>query len=110
MDKCDKCGKGILRRKNVEYNLLWTSLGTFEALVCDGCGETIFDGNSFEIIEKEAKKKGLWGLSAKTRIGTAGNALDVRLPKQIAEFLKLKKGQEVVIEPLDKKRFQVIIE
>ena len=49
------------------------------------------------------------GNGSKAQIGTAGNALDVRLPKQLVEFLSLKKGQEVVIEPVDKKRFQVII-
>ena len=110
MDKCGECEKGTLKRKKVDYILLGVNLGNFEALVCSECGETIFDGNVFELIEREAKKKGLWGLSAKTRIGTAGNALDVRLPKQITDFLNLKKGQEVIIEPLDKKRFQVTIE
>ena len=110
MDKCDNCGKGNLERKNVEYNLLGSTLGNFEALVCSKCGETIFNGETFELIEKEAKKRGLWGLSAKTHIGTSGNALDVRLPKSIIEFLNLKKGQEVIIEPIDKKRFQVTIE
>ncbi len=110
MDKCDNCGKGTLKRKNVDYFLLGLNLGNFEAYVCSECEETVFDGETFELIEKEAKKKGLWGLSAKTRIGTAGNSLDVRLPKTITEFLNLKKGQEVIIEPLDKKRFQVTIE
>ena len=52
----------------------------------------------------------MWGLSAKTRIGTAGNALDVRIPKQITKFLNLKKGQEVIIEPVNKNKFQVTIE
>jgi len=110
MDKCDNCQKGILKRKKIDYILLGQNLGSFEALVCSECEETIFDGDTFDLIEKEAKKKGLWGLSAKTKIGTSGNALDVRLPKQITEFLEIKKGQEVIIEPIDKKRFQVTIE
>ena len=29
MDKCDNCEKGILKHKNVEYNLLGINLGTF---------------------------------------------------------------------------------
>ncbi len=110
MDKCDNCRNGILKRKKIDYILLGSNLGSFEAYVCSKCQETVFDGETFELIEKEAKKMGIWGLSAKTRIGTAGNSLDVRLPKPIAEFLNLKKGQEVIIEPLDKKRFQVTIE
>ena len=107
MLKCDECKKGTLRERQVDYVLLGQNLGKFAAVVCDGCQETIFQGDTFSLIEKKAKEKGLWGLAAKTRIGTSGNALDVKLPKQIVNFLKLKKGQEVLIEPLDQKRFQV---
>ena len=46
-----------------------------------------------------AKKKGLWGLQSKTKIGQAGTNSDVRLPKRIIEFLNLKKGKEVEIYP-----------
>ena len=107
--KCDECNNGNLKEKKVEYTLLGIDLGKFDALVCDSCGEVIFESKESDAIEKAAKAKGLWGLAAKTRIGTAGTALDVRIPKAITTFLNLKKGQEVIIEPLDKKRFQVII-
>ena len=105
--KCDECNKGVLQEKEVEYVILGQKLGIFPALVCSHCGETLFLGESFELIEKKAKEKGVWGIAAKTRIGTSGNALDVKLPKQIVDFLHLKKGQEVIIEPIDEKRFQV---
>ncbi len=109
MDTCDECKKGKMQKKKVEYKLLGVSLGTFDAQVCSFCEETLFESKAFKEIEKAAKEKGVWAMAAKTRIGTAGNALDVRLPKQLVEFLNLRKGQEVVIEPLDKTRFQVII-
>ena len=109
MEQCGEC-KGRIERKKVEYTLLGVNLGKFEALVCSSCGETVYEGTVFKDIEKAAKAKGIWGIAAKTRIGTSGNALDVKLPKAISEFLNLKKGQEVIIEPLDKKRFQVTIE
>lgn len=109
MEKCDECGKGTLKREKVDYVLLGQNLGVFNALVCDECHETIFTGEVFEHIERKAKEKGLWGIAAKTRIGTSGNALDVKIPKQLVDFLKLKKGQEVVLEPIDQKRFQVAI-
>ena len=110
MEKCDTCKNGTLERKKIDYVLLGNNLGKFNALVCSSCGEILFQGEEFELIEKKAKEKGLWGLSAKTRIGTAGNALDVRIPKQITKFLNLKKGQEVIIEPVNKNKFQVTIE
>jgi len=90
--------------------MLGQNLGKFDALVC-ACGEVMFEGTEFEKIELAAKKKSLWGIgrAARTTIGTSGNALDVRLPKSVVDFLELKKGQEVVIEPIDKKRFQVCV-
>ena len=109
MQQCDECSKGVLKKQKVDYMLLGHNLGTFDALVCSVCTETIFEGDTFGLIEQRAKEKGLWGISAKTRIGTSGNALDVKIPKQVVSFLRLKKGQEVLIEPVDEKRFQVQI-
>ncbi len=85
------------------------NLGLFDALVCNECHETIFTGDTFQQIEQIAKERGIWAISAKTRIGTSGNALDVKIPKSVVSFLNLKKGQEVCIEPIDEKRFQVEI-
>ncbi len=104
--KCD-CGKNELKKKEVDYILLGQNLGKYPAMVCDSCNETVFYGEDLEKIEKKAKEKGIWGISAKTRIGTSGNALDVKLPKLIVDFLGIKKGQEVLIEPIDKHRFRV---
>ncbi|MEA3513973.1 MAG: hypothetical protein U9R34_00690 [Nanoarchaeota archaeon] len=44
-------------------------------------------------------QKKIWGLQVKTKIGQAGLTLDIRLPKKIINFLKLKKGEEVTIYP-----------
>lgn len=109
MKQCDEC-KGRLEKKKIDYMLLGVNLGKFDATVCSSCRETLFEGTVFHDIEKKAKELGIWGIAAKTRIGTSGNALDVKVPKSIAQFLNLKKGQEVIIEPVDKKRFQVTIE
>src|SRR3989338_2184511 len=105
--KCDECEKGTLHEKKVDYILLGQNLGKFNALVCNTCNETIFTAETFKAVEQIAREKGLWGLAAKTRIGTSGNALDVKLPKSIIDFMHLKKGQEVLIEPLNEKKFQV---
>lgn len=106
---CDECRKGKLEKKKVDYILLGVNLGKYDAFVCSNCGETIFDGKESINIEEKAKKLGLWGLAAKTKIGTSGTALDVKIPKAIVNFMSLKKGKEVIIEPLEKNRFQVTI-
>lgn len=108
METCDEC-KGNLVRKKEDYLLLGTNLGKYEAKVCTSCGETLFDGKEFAAIEAAAKAKGIWGLARKTRVGTSGSSLDVKLPKPIAEFLNVKKGQEVLIAPVDKKRVEITI-
>lgn len=82
-------------------------IGTFEAEVCTECGETFFSEGTSEKITEATKAKGLWGLGAQTKIGQAGNTLDIRLPKKIIDFLKLKKGEEVTIYPETKKRIIV---
>lgn len=105
--KCDECEKGTLQEKKIDYILLGQNLGKFNALVCNACNETIFTAETFKAVEQIARERGLWGLAAKTRIGTSGNALDVKLPKSLIDFMHLKKGQEVIVEPLNEKRFQV---
>ncbi|MBI3032620.1 hypothetical protein HYY69_04040 [Candidatus Woesearchaeota archaeon] len=107
--QCDECNKGTLQHKKADYVLLGINLGKFDALVCSSCSEVIYTGDTFKEVEKIAKQKGLWGISGRTKIGTSGNALDVKLPKSLIEFHNLKRGQEVVIEPIDKRRFQVIV-
>ena len=108
--QCYECEKGELTKKKVEYFQYGISLGKFEAEVCKRCGEVFYHAGSAKKIEIEAKRKGVWGIGAKTRIGTSGTALDVKLPKAIVNFLGVKKGQEVTIEPIDKRKFQVIID
>ncbi len=109
MEACPECETGKLQKKKTDYILLGQNLGSFDALICSKCDEKIFTGEALTLIEKKAKQKGLWGLSARTKIGTSGNALDVKLPKAIVDFLKLKKGQEVLIEPINEKEFRVDI-
>ena len=109
MQTCDECQKGKMIKKQVDYLLLGISLGKFDAFVCSSCGETVFSGSTFVEIEKKAKAKGIWGISAKTRIGTSGNALDVKLPKSLVGFMNLKKGQEVIIEPTTRKKLEITI-
>jgi hypothetical protein len=103
---CEEC-KGKIERKKVDYELYGISLGKFDAEVCSECGEVIFDESVSDLIEQKAKEKGLWGLEAHTKIGESGTTLDIRLPKKVIEFLKLKKGKEVWVRPESKNRLVV---
>ena len=108
--KCTACNKGDYEKKKVPYQFLGQKIGVFDALVCNKCEETLFESTASDKIEAEVKRKGLWGLRARSKIAKVGNALDVRIPKSVAEFLSLKKGQEIIIEPVDKTRLQIVVE
>lgn len=107
MEKCYECGKGNLIKKKVKYNLYGMEIGEYPAEVCDKCGEVFFDSNALAKIEKKTKELGIFGLRRKAKVGTSGNALDIKLSKRLIEFFKIKKGQELEIEPINKNRFEV---
>lgn len=109
MTKCYECEKGDLIKKNVEYTKYNTVIGTYAAEVCSLCGETFFASDVVGKIEKKVKEKGLWGLASKSKIGTSGNSLDVKLNKKLIEFADIHKGQEVLIEPVSKSKFEVTV-
>ena len=96
--KCIICdGEAI--RKNIEHKEFGVSLGNFSANVCKKCGEVYFDEPTAEKIQKKSKEMGLFGLAKKAKVAVIGNSIAIRIPKEIAEFLNLKKGKEVMIIP-----------
>lgn len=107
MEKCYICEKGKLVKKKEEFKLYGESLGKFDAEVCDRCGEVFFDENVSDEIDDAAKKTGLFGLEASTHVGKTGDSLMIRVNKQIADFLNLKKGKEVKLIP--KNRHELLI-
>lgn len=107
MTNCYLCEKGTLQKKKVPYTLYGVHVGDFDAEVCSACHETFFDEQTSRKMSEQAKKKELWGLSAKTKIGKVGSTLDVRFPKRIIDFLELKKGGEVTMYPEDKHKIVI---
>ena len=98
-------GKTVI--KNVEYEEFGVSLGNFKAYVCKKCGETYFDEEIAEKIQAKSKQLGLFGLAKKVKIAEIGNSIAIRIPKEIAEFLKLNKGKEVIIFPESKHALRI---
>ena len=96
-------------KEKVDFVQFGILLGRFDALVCPLCEETVFEGAVSKKIELKAKELGIWGLARKTHIGTSGTSLDVKVPKSIVEFLKLQKGQEVIIEPAAKNKIEITV-
>lgn len=101
--ECPICKEGILKKNKIKEYMFGVYLGEFPAEVCTKCGESFTDSSTTKKIEEVARKKGIWGLSATTKITKTGNSLAVRIPKKIADFLKLKDGEETYIHPEDRK-------
>ena len=106
--KCYICEKGNLENKTIDFKIYGIILGKFPAQVCTNCNESFFTQETSKKIDDLAKKKGLWGLEAKTKVGMNGNSMDVKINKKIAEFVGLKKGNEVRVYPDGKNK--IIIE
>ena len=105
--KCYICEKGELIRVKNPYKLYGEYLGDFDAEQCSNCKEVFYSEYTSRKMTGVVKKKGLWGLNAESKIGQSGTTLDVRLPKRVIDFMKLKKGASVKIYPEDKKRLVI---
>ncbi len=105
--KCIMCN-GDLKEKVVEHKELGISIGKFKAMICNNCNETFYDSAIVEKIQQKSKELGLFGLSRKTKVAQVGNSLSIRIPKEIAKFMKIKKENEVTIMPKNQK--EIIIE
>ena len=52
-----------------------------------------------EKIETKVKRRRLFGLERRERVAKSGNSLLIRIPKKIAESLKIKRDSPLVIYP-----------
>src|SRR3989344_569194 len=104
--RCIIC-KGNANKKLVEYKEFGILLGKFNAHVCEKCGEMYFDEETANKIQQKSKELGLFGLAKKVKVAEIGNSIAIRIPKEIAEFLNLKKGREVMIIPENKNEIRI---
>lgn len=74
-------------------------LGEFEAEVCPACGESFLTEAAMEELERRARDAGVWGLGQKLKVTKSGNSLVLRIPADLAKFLKLRAGTEVFVHP-----------
>ena len=105
---CEECGGKIAKKKAI-YIFLGETLGKFPAEVCTKCGEQVFDEEVTRQISDITRKKGLWGLNDKTKINQIGGSVGITITKKIADFLEIKKGEEVLVYPENKKRLVIQI-
>lgn len=91
--KCIFCNSAT-EEKIVDYKEMGVNLGKFKAKVCTKCGEVFFDSETAAKIQAKSKESGLFGLAKRTKVAEVGNSIAIRVPKRLAEFVGLKKGQK----------------
>ena len=109
MSKCPMCDNGTLKKGKFEEVMFGTSLGKYDAEICNSCGEVFFSTEAMEQIEAKAKELGIWGLAKNLKVVKSGNSLSVRIPAKVAKFLNIKEGENVVLYPDGKDKFVVEI-
>lgn len=105
--KCPVCGKANLRRERRRAEQDGFDLGVYVAEICPSCGEIFWNQTDVVKMEQKAKEIGIWGLEQKTKVATVGNSLAVRIPKRLADFLRLRQGVEVLIHPLGRDKLVI---
>jgi hypothetical protein len=106
--KC-KCG-GKLKRTFTEVEFFGINFGVRPANVCTGCGSEYLSQEVMEEIESEVKRRGLFGLERRGRVAKSGNSLVIRIPKEIADSLKIKRDLPIVIYPSEPKKLIIEVE
>ncbi|MBI4141144.1 YgiT-type zinc finger protein [Candidatus Woesearchaeota archaeon] len=99
--RCILCGGKTIEKivAHAEFGVL---IGDFKSSVCEKCGETYFDEKTAGKIQEKSKELGLFGLAKKVKVAEVGNSIAIRIPRQIAEFLSLRKGKDVILSPRTK--------
>jgi len=98
--KCTKCGIVMKKRKMV--------IEGFEARSwqCRRCKEIILhseDAQKMLVFNKI--KKGI-----PIKVGSLGESLIIRFPKEVAEFYKITKGEEIILKAENKKKLELDVE
>ncbi|MBI2648828.1 MAG: AbrB/MazE/SpoVT family DNA-binding domain-containing protein [Thaumarchaeota archaeon] len=104
-----KCG-GRLKRSATEVEFFGIDFGMKKADVCTKCGSEYLSQELMEELEAEVKRRGLFGLERRGRVAKSGNSLVIRIPKEIADTLKMKRDLPIVIYPSEPRKLVVELE
>jgi hypothetical protein len=106
--KC-KCG-GKLKKSFTEVEFFGINFGLRQANVCTDCGSEYLSQEVMEKIEMDVKSRRLFGLERRGRVAKSGNSLVIRIPKEIAESLKIKRDLPIVIYPTEPRKLIIEVE
>jgi len=106
--KC-MCGANLKKAK-MEVEFFGIDFGIRDGEICAKCGAEYLDNETLKEVEKEVKKRGLFGLEKKIKVTKSGNSIVIRIPPEIANFTNLKYQDLVRIFPVSKQRIELEVE
>lgn len=98
--KCN-CG-GILKKSHTQVEFFGIDFGIKKCEICTKCGSEYLDDETLAKVEKEVKKKKLFGLEKDAQVTKSGNSLVIRIPPKIAQFIGAHYRDMVRIYPIEK--------
>ena len=103
---CAKCNilvkEGVLPRYEFQEGF---PLKNVEAYQCRKCGNVFFSERQAKEMERRTEKEYSFGFDRKVTI--SGRRLVVGIPAELADHLKIKKGQKVRIIPIAREGFMI---
>jgi len=100
------CG-GILKKSHTQVEFFGIDFGIKESEVCTKCGSEYLDDATLEEIEKEVKKRKLFGLEKEAQITKSGNSLVIRIPQEIVKFTGISYKDHIRVYPVGKNKIEV---
>lgn len=106
--KCN-CG-GVLKKSQTQVEFFGIDFGIRECEVCTKCNSEYLSEETLEEIEREVKKRRLFGLEKNAQVTKSGNSLVVRIPPEIAKFTGINYKDNIRIYPINKNRIEIELE
>lgn len=100
------CG-GTLKKSHTQVEFFGIDFGIKECEICTKCGSEYLNDKTLEEIEREVKKRKLFGLEKETQITKSGNSLVIRIPNEIVKFTGINYKDLVRVYPLGKNKIEV---
>ncbi len=100
------CG-GTLKKSQCEVEFFGIDFGLRECEICTSCGSEYLSQETMKEVEEEVKSKRIFGLERNVKVSKSGNSLVIRIPKEIAEFMNLKKDGLLRLFPVESKRLEI---
>ncbi len=101
-----KCG-GELVNSQCEVEFFGIDFGIKKCEICKDCNAEYLDNEIMEGIEKEVKKRNIFGLEKMVKVTKSGNSIVIRIPPEIAKFSDIDYKSIIRIFPVSKNKIEL---